>query len=286
MKVVTIKTIQEISEKHNGECLSTYYKNARTRLDFVCKEGHKWTTNYAVISKGHWCPVCSIKIVADKRRIKIEDMRTMARKRFGFCLSDCCVSANTKLLWRCSSGHKWRATPQSIKEGRWCPNCAGSIGERITRHVFESIFGAPFPNSRPKWLINDDTGWTMQLDGYNDELGIAFEYQGFQHYYDVPHLNTTFLQIQKRDSKKLDVCINNNIKLILVPYTIKFDDLPKEIFKMCKDAGLPVKNIKLSTFDINHAKYCTNIHGREEMTEETYSVVMLMNETQESLGAL
>ena len=61
-------------------------------------------------------------------------MRNLARDRDGKCLSSTFLNAHTKLLWECAEGHKWKATPDSIRRGTWCPQCRGS-----KKHTIEEM---------------------------------------------------------------------------------------------------------------------------------------------------
>ncbi|MBA7557444.1 hypothetical protein ES705_50200 [subsurface metagenome] len=60
-----------------------------------------------------------------KRRLKLSDMQTLANEKDGSCLSTEYINANSKLIWKCSVGHIWEATPSAIKTGTWCPKCLG-----------------------------------------------------------------------------------------------------------------------------------------------------------------
>ena len=86
--------------------------------------------------------------------------------------------------------------------------------------LFEEFFEALFPKSRPKFLKG------LELDGYNETLKLAFEYNGSQHYkYNEQfHRNgLSDLKEQKdRDSRKKKICEEENITLFVIPYKYTF----------------------------------------------------------------
>ncbi|CAI2198118.1 14588_t:CDS:1, partial [Funneliformis geosporum] len=64
----------------------------------------------------------------------------------------------------------------------------------------------------------------LHLDGYNEELGLAFEYNGNQYYQIIPffHLEEQIninVQIQ-RDWKKRALCYEKGVILITIPYCV------------------------------------------------------------------
>jgi hypothetical protein len=70
----------------------------------------------------------------------IQDMKQIALKRGGKCLSSAYKNQNTSLEWLCDKcGNKWKATYASISIGHWCPKCA-----------IETVRG-----SKIKYTIND-----------------------------------------------------------------------------------------------------------------------------------
>ena len=61
-------------------------------------------------------------------KLTIDQMQALARAHDGVCLSTVYVNQKTKLRWRCSKGHEWEATPNSVKNrDSWCPACVGLL---------------------------------------------------------------------------------------------------------------------------------------------------------------
>lgn len=98
-----------------------------------------------------------------------------------------------------------------------------SKGEKECRKFFESHYGVSFPKQRPDFLRNPKTGRCLELDGYNGDLGIAFEYNGKQHYERVEYFqknNNQFLDQKYRDNLKRQLCMKNSVILVIVPYNV------------------------------------------------------------------
>lgn len=170
----------------------------------------------------------------------IEDMRAIAIARGGTCLSNVYEGFNVHLKWRCSDGHEWMATPKNVSGHRsWCPGCNGNVGEEIVRATMREAFpGKTFDRTRrEEWLGR------LELDGYDSELKLAFEYQGKQHFDHVPHFHRgdgQFESQQLRDTRKRELCKQNGVILLEVPYTIKTNDIRLAVRQMLIDSKFDI----------------------------------------------
>lgn len=95
--------------------------------------------------------------------------------------------------------------------------------ESYCRIILSTLTGYKFVSIRPNWLKNPYTGKNLELDCYNDDLRLALEYNGKQHYEHVKSFHRSIddfeMQIY-RDNVKKALCKYNNVILIIVPYTI------------------------------------------------------------------
>jgi hypothetical protein len=115
-----------------------------------------------------------------------------------------------------------------------------SKGEVECRRVMQKLFDKPFYKTRPRFLNNPVTfgNNNLELDCYNEELKIAVEYDGAQHFKYIPYFHKTyeaFLNQRYRDYMKEQMCKENNIRLIRVPYTVKNEQIENFIISKLKD---------------------------------------------------
>lgn len=119
-----IRELKQLAKINDGNLLSRQYYGANEKLQWQCKKGHIWYATPASIKARHWCHVCSNQV-----QPTIADMKKIAEKKNGKCLSKLYINNHTKLKWKCNKGHIWFASPSRIKpnkhnDGQWCPTCA------------------------------------------------------------------------------------------------------------------------------------------------------------------
>ena len=99
-----------------------------------------------------------------------------------------------------------------------------SLGEKCCRETMRWLFpNFVFLKVRPSCLRNPKTNRCLELDVYSDQLKLAIEYNGIQHYQWPNFCIVTlddFNEQRYRDFLKIDLCLKNNIKLICVTYQI------------------------------------------------------------------
>lgn len=122
---LSIVQMRALAASRGGQCLSRQYQGSEKKLKWLCSEGHVWWTTPKGIRRGTWCPNCARAKSGSTQRLKLSDAKLLARGKRGRLLSKSYVNSNSKLHWRCESGHDWYAPVNNIKSGSWCPKCAG-----------------------------------------------------------------------------------------------------------------------------------------------------------------
>lgn len=231
-----IPELQALAKSRGGECLSERYLGARTKHRWKCAEGHEWEAVPYSVRAGTWCPHCAGAI-----KLSLKAMQETALSMGGECLSTEYSNSDEKLLWRCAAGHTWRAVAYHVRAGHWCPICMAGNSERICKDIFEQLFGKPFLRARPSWLLNS-RGKKMELDGYCEELKLAFEYQGVQHFRHNDFFHRGGVkdldQRKQDDYLKVRLCHEHGVHLVVIPHTLTLSEVPNHVHRIMRERGL------------------------------------------------
>ena len=109
------------------------------------------------------------------------------------------------------------------------------IHEQATRDAFERVTGKLFPKVRPRFLRNPASGRNLELDGYCQELKLAFEYDGALHSTFPNSFHRTHAQFvaqQQRDVLKDQLCRNAGIRLLRVSCDVTLSDIDAHVMSL------------------------------------------------------
>lgn len=256
-----IKEIQDLAKANGGKLLSTEYENVRQHLYWECSKKHVWMATAAMIKFCQsWCPECHIESL----KLKIEDVRKLVEERGGKLLSDVYENYYSKLSCLCENQHNFFITASSLKNNCWCYICSvsnklGSRSEVICREYFEQIFDKKFIKVRPDWLRSPKTNKLLEIDGYCEELGIAFEHNGVSHYRDI-YSSGKLEYTQYKDNYKLEICELRSIKLVVIPQIgsmVKVENLFDFIKMECKKLKIKFPKNKENIKHELNSRYAT-----------------------------
>jgi hypothetical protein len=200
--------------------------------------------------RGAGCWACAKVSIGEKnRKYTLGDLQELAACFEGKLLSESYSNVHEALTWQCKKGHVFEKSARHIMaKWTWCDKCNVSYkrGEKIVRLYFEALFGKPFPSNRPEWLkyVN---GFPLELDGFNQEMLLAFEHQGLQHERYIRFFHATeakFHDLKQADLFKRRMCKKQGVTLIHIPElfnSIAPEALPKFIDKELRKHGVSVE---------------------------------------------
>ena len=111
-------------------------------------------------------------------------------------------------------------------------SCSSNRREEIVRWCLRDLFNKPFEKAKPSWLINPKTGRHLELDCYNNDLKLAVEVNGEQHYVYPNTFHKSYEEFesqQERDKIKKKKCEEYGIFLLEIPYTIPKSEIREYI---------------------------------------------------------
>jgi hypothetical protein len=119
-KARVLRRLQTKVKWRGGEIVPPGYSNYHTPVPLRCARGHAWAPLVKGVLDGGWCPICVEEDLLD-------DLRALAERRGGECLALSCRSGYERLAWRCVQGHRFVKSGNSVKAGKWCGKCRGTL---------------------------------------------------------------------------------------------------------------------------------------------------------------
>lgn len=209
-KKLQMKDYQALAAARNGACIHPTLPLRREKVLWRCEAGHEFAMRADNVKAGGWCPQCS-----GRRPWTLDLLRESISDTGIECISspEELKSNKSRLRWVCEHGHEWRtALVNVVFRQSGCPHCANKA-ESWAREVFEDFFNDAFPKCRPEWLEG------LELDGYGQHSGRAFEFQGRQHYEVTPFFGIderALAAMQARDERKAERCRQQFVLLYVI----------------------------------------------------------------------
>lgn len=256
------------AKRNGGLVLSSEYLGAKEKHRFQCgKCGHIWSTTPSAVNGGSWCGQCSasVKLPLENYKRRASDILSqLSYKLTRVRRTKTETESNVVLEYECDVGHKNSQKFHNFLVNPHCRSCnPKGVRESLCRAILEDLLNHEFPSKRPKWL-HDVSGQRLELDGYNQLLGLAFEHQGQQHYEFTPHFHNSvqdFLDQQKRDQHKRALCSSHDVTLLEIPFSVPNKRLAKWIRSQLTSLGFEAHNreIDINQFKVGRSSYIAEV---------------------------
>jgi len=270
------------AKNRGGKLLTPYYiGGGNTKYLWSCERGHQWESSIlSVIRQKSWCNECR----GFKKRT-FQELQKIVDERDGVLLTTKYLGTEGSYEFRCNLGHYFKNTFRHIVDrGQWCPTCSkGTKTEEMVRCALEQIFGDEFSKLRPKWLKNSRKR-QMELDGYNEKLKIAFEYQGIQHFEEKGFFyDKTLCDMERKkllklriddDKTKVRLCKENNVKLFVLTY----EDAPEKFLDVITNQATEL-GIELKNYDFTSPIDFSQTYIRNDRLSELKQLLLTKNIT-------
>ena len=216
--------------RHGYKLLSTEIEGKTDYIEFICNKGHrgkiKWGSMYY---KNAYCNVCKHEKTAARCRLQYEDVKEYIEDKGYSLLSEEYLNDTIDLKLRCPEGHIFYMDYNHFKRGHRCTVCKGSSGELDIQNFLKSnniTYEREYMFSNLRGVGNNPLRFDFIIPNNN----VAIEFNGSQHYYvknfggeSMEDATKKFNILKEHDARKIKYCKENNIKLLVIPFTKQKD---------------------------------------------------------------
>lgn len=216
----------------------TIYHRNKDLITIICPEHGEFTQIAKDHMAGHGCPICA-QLSRSKKKTKttkqfIEEAKIIHGNKYDYSKVKY-IKRDKEITIICPEHGEFSQIPIHHLNGHGCPKCKCSSGENIIIGLLENF------NIRYNFQYSLQSNTFSQSKMYIDFRFILnnkeyfIEYNGKQHYEPIEYFGgKDRYSIQKiRDEELRKYCKDNDIILIEIPYTYKYDQIKQIIINIC-----------------------------------------------------
>jgi Zn finger protein HypA/HybF involved in hydrogenase expression len=219
----TYDFIKIANKIHKYDYSKVDYINSETKVEIICKEhGSFFMKPKEHIHQKQGCPKCGKESMSNIHRkelsILIDEFNKVHKNYYDYSMVNY-KNNNTKVEIICKKHGIFKQTSKSHLRGDRCPKCSISKGElRIANFLSERNINFNIQQTFLKCLSGNNN--KLKFDFYLPEMNICIEYDGEQHFKPIDYFGGVemFEKQIERDIIKNNYCLENNIKLIRIPF--------------------------------------------------------------------
>lgn len=151
----------------DNDDIDNYTHGSKKKVKWLCELGHEWEAMPLNRVRGTGCPICTNRAVLigynDLPHTNPELMPEWDDDRSP---SEFTAGSETKINWKCSKGHNWKASPATrVRAGTGCSKCRW--GDKYTGHKKRGTLKDEYPSVFKELVSKDEKltfGSTARLE--------------------------------------------------------------------------------------------------------------------------
>lgn len=215
-----------------------HWQNLNDKVHINCPEHGQVEIVIGNHLEGAKCRQCAVEIQHEEQRNSSEDILERIKKIHGdrYAYPKMNYTGMYNLInILCSEHGNFQMTAKDHIKGNGCPYCAMSSIEAITENYLkQKSYSYTYQYKDQRCKIKKELPFDFAILDSKEDIDFLIECQGVFHYKPV-YSEEDFQRIKKSDNIKKSFCLNNNIKLIELPYWIFDNNFNKNITNIIEE---------------------------------------------------